>query len=53
MIPGQNNTKGTLATYVLGKEQSERAAGNKDINPKCKHIKHLVSYQWSQNKGIR
>jgi len=52
MIPGQSNTKSTLATYALGKEQSERAAENKDINPKCKHTKHLISYQWSQNKGI-
>ena len=50
--------KSTSATYVLGKEKSERAAGNKDINPKCKHLKHLLSYkrslsQWSHNKGIR
>ena len=53
MIPGQSNTKSTLATYALGKEQSERAAENKDINPKCKHTKYLISYQWSQNSEQR
>jgi hypothetical protein len=38
-------TESTSATYVLGKEQSERAAGNKDIILKFKHIKYLLSYK--------
>jgi hypothetical protein len=38
-------TEITSATYVLGKEQSERAAGNKDIILKFKHIKYLLSYK--------
>lgn len=48
--------KGTSATYVLGKEQSERAAGNKDIALKFKHVKYPLSYKTlisqSQNKEI-
>jgi len=49
--------KSTSATYVLGMEQSERAAGNKDIILKFKHIKYLLSYKTlisqSQDKEIK
>jgi len=57
MVFRSKQQKSTSATYVLGKEQSERAAGNKDIILKFKHIKYLLSYKTlisqSQNKEIK
>jgi hypothetical protein len=40
----------TSATYVLGKEQSERAARNKDKFLKFKHFKYLLSYSYLRIK---